>query len=354
MKTISVKTGVPYEIYIQRGILQQTGSYTRTITDSDHAVIVTDDIVDKLYTQQVKASLEQEGFLVDVFVFPHGESSKSMQTLSNLFNFLTEKQITRKDFIVALGGGVVGDLAGFAAASYLRGIDFIQIPTTFLAQIDSSVGGKTAVDIEAGKNLVGAFHQPRLVLCDPDSLKTLSDEIFADGVAEAIKYGCIQSESLFDTLLNGDIQAHLEEIIFECISIKRDVVEEDEFDRGQRMLLNFGHTLGHAIEKIYHYQTYTHGQAVAVGMCLITNLAEQYGLTEAGCSQKIRQACERYHLPVELNLSPEELVQNSLNDKKREKSNLNLILIHTIGKGYIYRVTVEEYKKFVSGEYQCK
>lgn len=354
MKKIHVKTGVPYDILIERGLLSQCGGLVGEITSSRHAVIVTDDNVNSLYTPTVRRSLEEAGFAVDVFVFPHGEMSKCHPTLIALYSFLSEKQVTRRDIIVALGGGVVGDLAGYAAATYLRGIDFVQIPTTLLAQIDSSVGGKTGVDIESGKNLVGAFHQPRLVLCDPDALQSLTPEIMSDGVAEAVKYGAIKSKPLFDKLAEEPLEQNLDEIIRECVEIKRQVVEEDEFDTGQRMLLNFGHTLGHAVEKIFNYTTYTHGQGVAVGMYLITELSEKYGLTKPGEAEKIKAVLHAYGLPTDSNSTATELILNSLNDKKRSKDDIHIILIKEIGQGYVQKLTLDQYKRFIQGVYTCE
>lgn len=354
MKKIHVKTGVPYDILIERGLLPRCGELIGEITSSRHTVIVTDDRVNKLYTAAVRESLEQSGFTVDVFVFPNGEMSKCHPTLIALYSFLSEKQITRKDILIALGGGVVGDLAGFAAATYLRGIDFVQIPTTLLAQIDSSVGGKTGVDIESGKNLVGAFHQPRLVLCDPDTLATLTPEIRNDGVAEAIKYGAIKSRSLFDKLAQSPLEEILDDVIYECVDIKRRVVEEDEFDNGERMLLNFGHTLGHAVEKIFNYTTYTHGQGVAVGMYIITELSEHYGLTKPGEAAQIKRALEKYNLPTDSGSTATELITNSLNDKKRSKGDIHIILIKEIGQGYIQKLTLDQYKQFIQGVYTCE
>lgn len=353
MRVIPINTGVPYNIYIDDGILSKAADIIPECTKSKRTVIVTDDIVNRLYAGQVRDNLIENGFSVDVFVVPHGETSKSMGILTALLNFLCEKCITRNDFIIALGGGVVGDLTGYAAACYLRGIDYIQIPTTFLAQIDSSVGGKTAVNIESGKNLIGAFHQPHLVLCDPHTLQTLSDELLSDGVAEAIKYGCIKSTKLFDTLLHKNINAYINDVIYECVDIKRQVVELDEFDRGERMLLNFGHTLGHAIEKFFDYKTFSHGQAVAIGMCTFSKLAEGYGLTEKGVTEKIVAACKKYHLPIEAEISTLEMISNSLNDKKRESNNINLVLIKRIGEGYIHKISVQEYKDFITGDYKC-
>ena len=249
--------------------------------------------------------------------------------------------MTRTDMIVALGGGVTGDLAGFGAAVYLRGISFVQIPTTFLAAIDSSVGGKTAVDLEAGKNLAGAFYQPKLVLCDTDVLQTLPEVVFADGIAEALKYGVLGDAALFEKIAGGDFRQDLEEIIETCVSMKRDVVEEDEFDTGKRQLLNLGHTFGHAIEQKSHFQM-THGHAVAIGMHLIAKAAEAKGIAEKGTAAAIAKALEQNQLPKETEFSPAEVAEGTLRDKKRRGGTISFVFPKKIGDCEIVKIPVEE------------
>lgn len=273
MQKIHVPVNDAYDVLVERGILQNCGELIKNTVSAGTCVIITDDNVDKLYSGTVEQSLKDNGFRTAKFVFPHGETSKNAGTLLQIWSFLCQNEITRSDCLIALGGGVVGDITGFAAATFLRGLPYIQIPTSLLAQVDSSVGGKTAIDLPEGKNLVGAFKQPAAVLCDPDTLSTLPEEFLIDGMGEVIKYGMIADAELFRNLCRydlGNIREHLDEIIPVCISIKRDVVAEDELDTGRRMILNFGHTLGHAIEAYYHYETYTHGCAVAAGMCLMT------------------------------------------------------------------------------------
>lgn len=343
---IDVKTKRPYKIHIEGGIIKDSAKYISWVTNSKKTVIVTDDTVAALYLSDVKASLENEGYEVFTFVFPHGEASKSIKTLSKIYDFLADCGITRSDFLIALGGGVVGDVTGFAAATYERGIDFVQIPTTFLAQIDSSIGGKTAVNIEKGKNLVGSFWQPVLVLCDPLTLDTLSDEIFSEGIAEAVKYGAIMSEPLFD-LIHSDVKSNIMQIIYQCIDIKRVIVESDENDRGRRMLLNFGHTFAHAIEKRSGFKI-THGAAVAAGMCIITDLAEKKGKTEAETLDKIKAVLKKYNLPVSTDFDFDELAQICLSDKKREMSNINIILLNRIGSSFIEKMTTDDFITFAT------
>ena len=305
------------------------------------AAIVTDSTVVHLYEETVRKSLTEAGFSVCTFVFPAGEASKNIHTLSHLLEFLAKEEMTRTDLIVALGGGVTGDLAGFGAAVYLRGIPFVQIPTTFLAAIDSSVGGKTAVDLEAGKNLAGAFYQPKLVLCDTDVLQTLPEVVFADGIAEALKYGVLGDDALFEKIAGGDFRQDLEEIIETCVSMKRDVVEEDEFDTGKRQLLNLGHTFGHAIEQKSHFQM-THGHAVAIGMHLIAKAAEAKGIAEKGTAAAIAKALEQNQLPKETEFSPAEVAEGTLRDKKRRGGTISFVFPKKIGACEIVKIPVEE------------
>ena len=348
MKKITVKASQSYDVIIGSGILNDADKYISAVLKSKRTVIVSDDNVYPLYGEKLKALLEGAGFEVHEFVFPHGEQSKSHETLLNLYGFLAASNVTRADSIIALGGGVTGDLAGFAAASYLRGIDYVQIPTSLLAQIDSSVGGKTAVDIAAGKNLVGAFKQPRLVLADIDTLSTLPDAFFDDGMGEAVKYGMIWSEKLFELISAGNIKQHLEEMIVECVDIKRQVVETDEFDKGLRMILNFGHTLGHSIEKTQNFNGLSHGKAVAVGMYLITAAAEKYGIITESISGRLKACLETNGLPWSVDIPAETLFANSVNDKKRFSDDINIIICKTIGKADIVKMPISEYKKLIT------
>lgn len=347
MRTITVNASKTYNILIGQNLLKDCGKYISEVSNAQKIAIVTDSTVDKLYSKTVAVSLLSAGFEVVQFVFPQGEMQKSHKTLLELYEFLCYNNITRTDLLVALGGGVTGDLTGFAAASYLRGVDFVQIPTTLLAQVDSSVGGKTGVNIPAGKNLVGAFNQPLLVICDTNALDTLSDEIFADGMGEVVKYGMIKSKTLFDLLATGNVKDNLEEIICQCISIKRDVVEHDEHDTGERMILNFGHTLGHAIEKYYNYGGISHGKGVAVGMYLITSLAEKKGLIANGISEQLKQCLIANNLPYSTDICVSDLHKLCLNDKKRASSNLRIILCDEIGHCEIKTLSMGEFEHFI-------
>lgn len=341
MRSVTVKTSATYEVLIGSGLLQKAGEAVKKVISPCKAAIVTDSTVVHLYEETVRKSLEEAGFSVCTFVFPAGEASKNIHTLSHLLEFLAKEEMTRTDMIVALGGGVTGDLAGFGAAVYLRGIPFVQIPTTFLAAIDSSVGGKTAVDLEAGKNLAGAFYQPKLVLCDTDVLQTLPEVVFADGIAEALKYGVLGDAALFEKIAGGDFRQDLEEIIETCVSMKRDVVEEDEFDTGKRQLLNLGHTFGHAIEQKSHFQM-THGHAVAIGMHLIAKVAEAKGIAEKGTAAAIAKALEQNQLPKETTFSPAEVAEGTLRDKKRRGGTISFVFPKKIGACEIVKIPVEE------------
>jgi len=340
-ETIHVNAGAGYDIRIQNGLIDSAGELISTVTRSRRAAIVTDTTVAGLYGKRVKMSLEAAGFEVPVFAFPAGEASKNHKTLLEIYSYLAASDITRSDIIVALGGGVTGDVAGYAAATWQRGLDFVQIPTTLLAQVDSSIGGKTAVDLAEGKNLVGAFWQPSLVICDPQTLATLDSTNIACGMAEVIKHACIRSSALFETLLAcDDIYENLVELISANLKIKRDVVERDERERGERILLNFGHTLGHAIEKLHGYTGITHGEAVAVGMVIITRFAEKRGLTCAGTANTLAGLLKKFGLPTDTALKLCDIVEAAKGDKKRAGGDISLVLLSGIGEAYVHRLPV--------------
>jgi 3-dehydroquinate synthase len=301
--------------------------------------VITDENVDKYYGNAVTSALRGTAAKL---VLPAGEATKSFETLQTVYEFLFDFQITRSDLIIALGGGVIGDLTGFAAATALRGVPYVQIPTSLLAQTDSSVGGKTAVNTARGKNLVGAFYQPRAALIDTDCLKTLDDRTFADGMAEVIKYGCIRDEKLFDDLARGEIAEHMDDIVTRCCDVKRAVVEGDEFDTGERMILNFGHTLGHAVENYYNYQKYTHGEAVAVGMYNISLAGERIGVTPRGTAEKIKRVLTKYRLPYALDVDAAALRGAMALDKKSTGGGVNIILLDRIGHAVIRNMPKNE------------
>lgn len=343
MKTIQVNASRKYDVCIGKNILNELGTRICTLLGTHIRVaIVTDDTVNALHG----VALEQALHSIDCikFVFPAGEASKTISTYNALLEFLAENQLTRTDAIVAFGGGVVGDLAGFAAATYLRGIPFIQVPTTLLAAVDSSVGGKTAIDLAAGKNLCGAFWQPELVLCDYTLLDTLPDEIFSDGMAEVIKYGMIRDENLFRRL-HQPVRTDPEDVIAACVSIKRDIVQEDERDCGIRALLNFGHTAAHGIELCSDYQI-PHGRAVAAGMAIASRGAHKMGLCGRDIADRLCDLLTLHNLPTQCNFSSRQLADAALSDKKRVGSNITLILPEKIGHCIPHKISVTHLEDF--------
>ena len=267
MKTVEVRASGAYTVKIGSGLLDALGRELSALA-SGSVLVVTDSNVAPHYLQRACASLRQAGFAVCSVEIPAGESSKNLENFGLLLRVLAQKRLTRTDTVVALGGGVTGDLAGFAAASYLRGVRLVQVPTTLLAMVDSSVGGKTAVDLPEGKNLVGAFHQPALVLCDTDTLDTLPEAVFREGCAEVIKTAILFDRPLFRQLAQQGTGFDREDVIARCVAHKRDIVAEDEFENGSRRLLNLGHTVGHAVEKCSGY-TVSHGAAVAIGTAVM-------------------------------------------------------------------------------------
>lgn len=340
MKKVKVTASKEYKVIIDKNLLDDSGVYIKETVGGRIAAIITDDIVDELYSHRVEQSLKNNGYIVIKYVFPNGEQSKNAGTYIDIINFLAKNKLSRSDVVVAFGGGVVGDMAGFAAATYLRGIKFVQIPTTLLAAVDSSVGGKTAIDLEVGKNLVGAFYQPDIVLCDYSTLDTLKPEVFNDGCAEVIKYGVIASEELFDKCIEG-IKENIEEIITECVKIKRDIVSEDEFDTGRRQLLNYGHTIGHGVEACSKYKI-THGKAVAIGMIAITKAAISMELCKESVLDRLKECLIKYNLPLETSFSSEELYSVMLSDKKIDGAKINLVIPLKMGEAILHKVSTKE------------
>ena len=347
MKTLTVSLpGRSYDILIERGLLGRAGEYCRkALPRADKLFVVTDSTVGPLYLKRLIPPLEAAGLETAICEIPAGEASKCAGELARLWECMMDFGLTRTDAVVALGGGVVGDLAGFAAATILRGVDFVQIPTTLLSQVDSSVGGKVAIDLDHGKNLAGAFWQPRLVLMGPDTLDTLPDATFADGMAEVIKYGCIFDRTFFDFLAQRPDRARLmeeiEHILYTCCDLKRKVVEEDERDTGNRMLLNFGHTLGHAYELAGHYETWTHGQAVAAGMVRAAGLGERLGVTPAGTAETIARTLALLGLPVEIPCSLADYTAAIGLDKKGAGAEIAVILLEELGRAVPHRMPKE-------------
>lgn len=344
---VTVKASESYPVWIGRGLLSAAGELAAEKKTPCKAALISDSTTGELFEGTVEQSLKQAGFATVTMRIPAGETSKNMGQLTEVLEFLAQNKLDRSDLVVALGGGVVGDLAGFAAAVYLRGIDYIQIPTTFLAAIDSSVGGKTAVDLPAGKNLAGAFHQPVAVICDCDAFQTLPAATFADGAAEAVKYGVLAGGELFSALAFGrDGRPGLPEdsttqIVEQCVAIKAGVVERDEFDTGERQLLNLGHTIGHAIERCSVYKI-SHGQAVAAGMAIMARAAERAGRAGSGTAEKIEAALRVQALPIGSGYSAEELFQAASSDKKRVGKDIQIVEPLEIGRCEIRKIAAAQ------------
>ncbi|MBT3318755.1 MAG: 3-dehydroquinate synthase [Clostridia bacterium] len=355
MKSITVKTAQnEYILSVGRGFKHKIAGLLKETYPKSKFAIITDDNVSALYEKEIAKTFDELDLRYDVITIKPGEKSKSMSVFSDINSFLAQKNYNRADVIVALGGGVVGDLAGFVASAYLRGISFVQIPTTLLAQIDSSVGGKTAINIPEGKNLVGAFYQPSAVYIDMDFLTTLKSVDFADGMAELIKYAAIKDAQMFETLEESDkIDANseiLEELIVRCLQIKRDVVIEDELDRGERMKLNYGHTIGHGLERMCAKsgRHITHGQGVARGMAAITAASEALGQTLPGTTERIIAVLKKQELPTDIDgFDKDEILQGILVDKKNMAEMLNIILIDEIGKVYIHEINSGEVERYL-------
>ncbi len=343
----STKNSHQYPIMIEKGLKNRISQMRALFEPYQKVVIITDKNVAKEYLSQIERQIRQAGPKVYNIVVPAGEQSKCPGQVLSIYNELIKCNMTRKDAIVTLGGGVVGDLGGYCAATYLRGIDFIQIPTSLLAQVDSSVGGKVGIDLDQGKNLVGAFYQPEAVIIDPLFLDTLDDDYLIDGMGEVIKYGCIKSANLFIKLLayqyHEDLMDDMEEIISKCCQIKRDVVEADEHEQDLRRILNFGHTVGHVVETFFKYKKFSHGQAVAIGMVQITKKTEEDGITKAGTTESIIEILENFGLPTKMPKMPLKRVQEILfTDKKFENNVLHICALEKIGKPVIVKIQKEK------------
>lgn len=338
MNTVTVTASKTYDVKIGKGLLDTVGEELSKIAKGK-VMVITDENVAPLYLGRVYRSLTQAGFTVYTTSVPAGEGSKDLKYYVNLLECIAEKGLTRSDTLLALGGGVVGDLTGFVAASYLRGISFVQIPTTLLAMVDSSVGGKTAVNLKAGKNLVGAFHQPSLVLCDPELLDTLTDEMFRCGCGEVIKTAILFDPELFAHLRSKGLNFHREWVISRCVGWKRDIVCADEFDRGQRQLLNLGHTLAHGIEALTEYET-PHGYAVAAGCCI-------FARAFAEDPQPIIDCFRSFGLPTDTYFSPKNLAAAALRDKKRQGDSITLVIPKAVGRCELQTVPVTELESMI-------
>lgn len=345
MRTVEVNASKKYKVYIEKGMLSNCGSVVKSVCKGTNAVVISDSNVAPLYADIVKKSLETQNFNVSLFVVEAGEASKTPENLVRVADFCIEQGLTRSDVIVALGGGVVTDLAGLCGALYQRGVAVVQVPTSLLAMTDSSVGGKTAVNLSRGKNMLGAFYQPSAVICDSDVLSTLPKEEFANGMAEVMKYGVLRGGKLMEMLLS-DISSCMDELIEECVSIKRDYVCEDEFDKGARQFLNLGHTLGHAIERVSNFAV-PHGSAVAVGMCTVVRACKEMGMCTENTVLMIENLCRKYGLPISCDYSYNELYEASLADKKREGEEISLVLVKGAGDCCLFKAKTEFLREII-------
>ena len=355
MNTLTMRAGdFKYPVLIEKGLLESVPERLKSLFPKSRFALITDENVSRLYGQSFSAALEAAGLRHDVFTVAPGEKSKSPDTFAQLLSRLAQHGYNRADVVVALGGGVVGDLAGFVAAVFLRGMRVVQIPTTLLAQIDSSVGGKTGINLPEGKNLAGAFHQPSAVLVDSSLLQTLPEADFSDGMSELIKHALIRDAGMFAELeQHGVVTADSDILaawITRCLSIKRDVVAADEKDTGERMLLNFGHTIGHGIERLCAHtkRPMTHGRAVAIGMTAITAASERMGLTQAGTTRRIIAVLQKYALPYDISVfDKDEILKGILVDKKNIADSLNLVLISEPGQSFLHRIPQSDAKSFL-------
>lgn len=345
MTTVHVSASTEYDVTIGSGLLDHTGDRLRTLHTPCKTAVITDSTVKELYLSRVVNSLEAAGYSVVSYSFEQGEHSKNLAVLSDILEFLALQKLSRTDLVLALGGGVTGDMAGFAASVYQRGIHFVQLPTTLLAAVDSSVGGKTAVNLKAGKNLAGAFYQPDLVLCDTDTLSTLPTKILEEGTAEVIKYAMLSDRELFDMLFDG-IENNLEEIIARCVRQKAGLVHQDEFDTGHRQFLNFGHTIGHAVELCSNF-TVSHGAAVAAGMAIMTRACVNDGSCSAGCQKELEKLLKLYHLPTGCSFSSKQLHAAALLDKKHALGQLTIVIPREIGHCELRKIDDTELNRLI-------
>lgn len=345
MKKITVNVSETYDVVIGSGELFKLAEYANSARLGAKAVVISDSNVAPLYANRATRTLESAGYEVYAYVFESGEQSKCGKTYLDIMNFLAEKRITRTDTLYALGGGVTGDLTGFCAATYMRGINYVQLPTSLLAAVDSSVGGKTAIDLDGGKNLCGAFYQPRFVLCDTDTLSTLPEKYFSDGCAEIIKYAFIKDKELCNEIKSG-IKNNIEDIIARCVCIKADIVKNDEHEYGERRLLNFGHTVGHAAEALSHFKM-GHGEGVAVGMYTVTNALEKMKAAKNGITNELLELLKMYSLPHKVSFSAEELFCKTAADKKCENDGIYLVTVGEIGHGKYEKIPMSRLKKII-------
>ena len=342
MKTVHLNVSKPYDVLLQNGLIDQTSKLIKPFCKNHNVAIITDDIVNKLYGESLLMQLKKSGYAVIKYAFPNGEQSKNIITLSNILEFLAENNFKRNDYLIALGGGVPGDITGLASAIYMRGINFIQIPTTLLAMVDASVGGKTAIDLKAGKNLAGAFWQPSLVICDTDIIKNLPDDIFKEGMGEVLKYDVIDNLGIFESVLNDKIKDNLDFIIYDCIKSKQQIVEQDEYEtKGVRKLLNVGHTFAHGLEKLSNYRI-SHGFAVATGLVWEAGIAYNLGICSLELFSRIKKVVNKWNLLIDFDYNHRELVEAMKKDKKNDDALISFMLPTKLGNCVEKKLKTEE------------
>ncbi len=330
-------------------IIDDLSSLALSYQKSCKIFIITDTNVSAIYLENLKSQLKKLNFEVYYYIIPAGELSKSLNTVENIYEKLSSDLISKNDIIISLGGGVVSDISGFVASTYKRGIKLVNIPTSFLAMIDASIGGKNAVNLNSGKNLVGNFYFPDLILIDYSFLSTLPKKELHSGISEAIKCGAIFDSKLFSILEKEKFEDNIESIIYKSISVKKKLVEKDQFDSGKRMLLNFGHTIGHAVESLCRYKNISHGEAVSIGMNTITKISEKLGLTSKGASERLKNVCKKYFLPVENSFSIEGLSGAILQDKKNLGDYINLVILKDIGSSFLLKLPSSNISDFLEG-----
>ena len=351
-----------YDIIIGENYINEFPEYIRGVYEGSKLFVITDSNVHEIYKE--KYSEMFNGFDYTVYILEAGEKNKHIGIMQGIYSAMVKSEIKRKDMVIAFGGGVVGDVAGFAASTYLRGVNFIQIPTTIVSQVDSSVGGKVGVDLPEGKNLIGAFHQPKLVLIDNQFLTTLSNRYFYYGFAEIVKYGCIYDKIFFNKLVditenveeisstvsdNDKFRCHLmkyiNELVYRSCEIKKEVVEKDEKEEQLRMILNFGHTIGHAIEQYTNYEVYSHGEAISTGVIDIIKIGEKKGITKDGQLNPVEKLLKSLNLPTSINYPVEEIKNIMRRDKKSVSGGINFVFLKEIGKVEIIKMTEDEFFK---------
>lgn len=354
---VRVNIGKPYDVIVENGALDRVGALVQPLFKAGaQAMIISDSDVFPLYGERLVRSLSAAGFKVSGFVFGAGEAQKTLATVTQIYEAMAEKGFTRDDFVVTLGGGTSGDMGGFAAATFLGGIEYIQVPTSLMAQVDPPIDGEVGVDLPMGKNLVGVFRQPKLIVSDPETLATLPDEYFIDGMGEVIKYGCVMDEELFGQLERGEVIDRMKETVCRCIECKHALYETDAAVENAHAALHFGHTFGTALEKLGGTAPLSHGLSVGIGMVMAAEVGESFGITEIGTAAKIRAVLESYGLPTETEHDFSKVAEAAAQNKQTSGKQLQLVLLkqigstvlHPIDRSYLvlrYKIAAEQHRR---------